>query len=780
MKVLKRLLYAATAVAMLPLASCNDDGYELAPVPDGQEAYFVESQATEIVLTRTDSAVKIPVKRIQTAEAEVVQIMYEDESGLFTIPESVSFSAGADMADLTVGYDFSLLERGETYPVQLMIKGMNSPYGMSQIQIDLICPEPWNKLEGKGQYRDDIMTVYNGITGYESEVNVYEYDGRPGYYYIEDPYQAPNLVPYFNNATAEDLVNNVRATKFIIDATNPDAVTIGSQAEPQDCGVILNPTDGWLRVFSIEPGKLENGVITFPVEGLVAVIDAGSGKCNASGLFRVILPGTDIKDYSMGVTYGGMDVGSDNTTTKVKVDFTLGNDVESFAYVFVDGDAVADMATIAAKIVDGTAENVVKVTAEEVADALAGSDTRVVTMQQILNRGSYTIVAVPYGSDGAGYAEHAAAYSFFFPGMGDVPEVDATLAVGSPAGLLGDDTLEDLYPSTTSLAFEILGSDVRNIIYWLGPMDALDSVLAQGVTESEILKQYGADASQKKDPNGKTWMDYINEGGRYAGVFSNFDPNTGYSMLMEVESIYGSKKMLRANHKTSVFNYEGDFGVGTYRLTCKIDDELFENTFSVAATPTENEFLVTNIGIENGAVFYATYDPAALTFTLSGLEKGYENQGSQFGAFYGYLNAEKTQVYGFFTSETFDPKNVDLGNMNIPLVMKVDAATQRINSLETCLWILVANAEMTQLLGYYSVFDPAKTTVTYLGENTVKRASVGASKLRNEECILTKNFELHTAVDAQSASDSLHTVAVKASVGKREAVKEFVLRSKIK
>ena len=92
MKVIKRLLYAATAVMLLPLASCNNDEYELAPVPDGQEAYFVDSQATDIELIRTESTVKIPLKRIKTGEAETIQLMYEDASGLFTIPESVSFA----------------------------------------------------------------------------------------------------------------------------------------------------------------------------------------------------------------------------------------------------------------------------------------------------------------------------------------------------------------------------------------------------------------------------------------------------------------------------------------------------------------------------------------------------------------------------------------------------------------------------------------------------------------------------------------------------------------
>lgn len=140
MKVIKRLLYAATAVMLLPLASCNNDEYEPAPVPDGQEAYFVDSQATDIQLTRTESTVKIPLKRIKTGEAETIQLMYEDASGLFTIPESVSFAAESNETEMTIGYDFSALERGTTYPVQLMIKGMNSPYGMSQIQLNLICP----------------------------------------------------------------------------------------------------------------------------------------------------------------------------------------------------------------------------------------------------------------------------------------------------------------------------------------------------------------------------------------------------------------------------------------------------------------------------------------------------------------------------------------------------------------------------------------------------------------------------------------------------------------
>lgn len=775
MKVIKRLLYAATAVMLLPLASCNNDEYEPAPVPDGQEAYFVDSQATDIQLTRTESTVKIPLKRIKTGEAETIQLMYEDASGLFTIPESVSFAAESNETEMTIGYDFSALERGTTYPVQLMIKGMNSPYGMSQIQLNLICPEPWNKLEGKGQFRDDILTIYRGFAGYQSEVNVYEYDGRPGYYYVENPYNAADLAPLFD-ASPEELVNNVRPTKFIIDATNPKAVTIGSQAEPQDCGVILNPDEGWVRVYSAQPGKLENGVITFPEKGLVGVLDVGVGECNSSGMFRVILPGYEVKDYAMGVAYGGMDVDPDNTTTKVKLNFTLGNDVTSFAYVFVEGDVVADAATIAAKIADGSAENIIKVSAEDVEKALGGSESRVMTMMQTLTRGSYTVVAVPYGADEKAYPDNAAAYMFFFPGMGEVPEVEAMLAVNSAAGLLGDASLEEKYPSTSSLAFAIQGKEIRNILYWLGSTEALDDVLAQGATELDVLTQFGSDASKNKDSNGKTWMDYINTDGQYVGTFNNLDSGYAYTMLLQVENIYGAKKILRADHTTTAIEYNGELVIGTYTMSAALGEDQFASTFVVNPTAKENEFLVKNLGIPNNAQLYATYDPSALTLTFSGLLKGGEDKGSLFGELYDYFDEEETMIYGYFTAPKWDPENLDVNNMSVPLVMNVDATTKQIKSLANCLAMLVFDAAKYGLIGAYGVYDSTTTTIVYGKPSSVARTSF--EKPVYCKRALERKFSEHGLTVSQPRS--LRTVAVEASVCEREAVKEFVLSSKIK
>jgi len=228
-----------------------------------------------------------------------------------------------------------------------------------------------------------------------------------------------------------------------------------------------------------------------------------------------------------------MDFYPHNPPTKVKLNFTLGNDVTSFAYVFVEGDVVADAATIAAKIADGSAENIIKVSAEDVEKALGGSESRVMTMMQTLTRGSYTVVAVPYGADEKAYPDNAAAYMFFFPGMGEVP------------GLLGDASLEEKYPSTSSLAFAIQGKEIRNILYWLGSTEALDDVLAQGATELDVLTKFGSDASKNKDSNGKTWMDYINTDGQYVGIFNNLDSGYAYTMLLQVENIYGAKKILR-------------------------------------------------------------------------------------------------------------------------------------------------------------------------------------------------------------------------------------------
>ncbi len=180
-------------------------------------------------------------------------------------------------------------------------------------------------------------------------------------------------------------------------------------------------------------------------------------------------------------------------------------------------------------------------------------------------------------------------------------------------------------------------------------------------------------------------------------------------------------------------------------MSAALGEDQFASTFVVNPTAKENEFLVKNLGIPNNAQLYATYDPAAHTLTFSGLLKGGEDKGSLFGELYDYFDEEETMIYGYFTA----PK---------------------------CLAMLVFDAAKYGLIGAYGVYDSTTTTIVYGKPSSVARTSF--EKPVYCKRALERKFSEHGLTVSQPRS--LRTVAVEASVCEREAVKEFVLSSKIK
>lgn len=133
-------------------------------------------------------------------------------------------------------------------------------------------------------------------------------------------------------------------------------------------------------------------------------------------------------------------------------------------------------------------------------------------------------------------------------------------------------------------------------------------------------------------------------------------------------------------------------------------------------------------------------------------------------------------IYGYFTAPKWDPENLDVNNMSVPLVMNVDATTKQIKSLANCLAMLVFDAAKYGLIGAYGVYDSTTTTIVYGKPSSVARTSF--EKPVYCKRALERKFSEHGLTVSQPRS--LRTVAVEASVCEREAVKEFVLSSKIK
>ena len=139
----------ALGVVAAGFTACSDsDDYEWAPLPDGQEVYFANNMSTTYTLDNQETSFIVPVTRINTAAAATVTISAtaatsNTDLSNFDIPTSVSFAAGAQIAEITIGYDAEAIGPNNTQSITLSITDQSAitPYGLSSITIKGSVPE---------------------------------------------------------------------------------------------------------------------------------------------------------------------------------------------------------------------------------------------------------------------------------------------------------------------------------------------------------------------------------------------------------------------------------------------------------------------------------------------------------------------------------------------------------------------------------------------------------------------------------------------------------------
>ena len=420
---------------------------------------------------------------------------------------------------------------------------------------------------------------------------------------------------------------------------------------------------------------------------------------NNSGMFRIVMPGVEIADYSLAVAYDGMDVAADNKTTTAKFKFTYGDDVTGINYMIVAGNQEAEASALLSTLVAGTDENILSVANFEKGKGEAN-------VKVGLETGLYTIVAAPADKAGALRTKEALVQSFYFAGMGETIDMTCQFAGEFLLPSEFDPAYVASFPDQTSLFAALIGKELKSINYYLNK----SSVIATWTDSAEALvAAYGSPLPP----------DYIEAASSEDGVvvpFKNLADNTEYTAIFVATNIYGESKTLILTKKTAAYGYTGELAIGDYAMYCKYvygegADEFMEssNVFNVASNGgSTTDFLVTNIGIENGAVWHAKYDSAAGTLTLDGTELGYEEDyGNQFGGLYGYYDSGKTMAYGYFSYASAESNGTD------PLVLTVDPATKQLCGLATAEFAI----EVHQMVdgypfkGYYSYFVSELTTI---------------------------------------------------------------------
>lgn len=167
MKINRYFLYMALGVVAAGFTACSDsDDYQWAPIPEGQEVFFSNTLSTTYTLDAEETSFTIPVRRLDTSAATTVALTSaaaNDASSLtgFDIPASVSFAAGEEVANITIGYDASKIELDKTQNIQLTIAESDAtPYGTSSVTINAMVTG-WKQI-GTGTYTYSIY--YSGVS----------------------------------------------------------------------------------------------------------------------------------------------------------------------------------------------------------------------------------------------------------------------------------------------------------------------------------------------------------------------------------------------------------------------------------------------------------------------------------------------------------------------------------------------------------------------------------------------------------------------------------------
>lgn len=700
-------IFYLTLVAILAglFTACENKDFEAGPTVDGIQVYFPTTVPASYYLGEDENSVTIPVKRIVTDEAAVINILGSDESELFDIPSSVSFAAGENTAALKITFDRSKLVDGTEYPVSLLINDENNttPYGESSLSI-IIAPWPWI-LEGEGLFRDDWFTsMFRGDASANIPVRIHRHKTREGIYMIEDMYGWNFLEPFFGYSRSEIEAGLVRytPTNITINCSDPNGVFIPRQFS----GITdIDSSYGDYEIATLQDGlgKLEDGIITFPERGLALFCLKGGQYANTSGMFRIVFPGIEIADYSLAAEYDGMKIEADGTTASAYVNFTYGDDATGFHYTVASGNlGDNDIEAAVAAIVDGTNEDVVKVT------ELAEEGNTVTEKFALPSGGAYTLVAVALDKEGKPTAKGATSIKFYFPGAGGGTAPDCEIAVELMKVSEFNPNLVAQYPDETSLAAMITGKELSEVTYYVNTTSLINAIDdgSMGLTWEEVMSAYGSKWTSKQ-------FDFLEANGYWGTVFSNMKPATSYSIVVLAKNNYGKSALATATCATAAAEYSGEMVIGDYTMVCGEGENASENIFNVTAVSSTSvtDFLATNFVWEDGIEWTGVYDPAALTLTLTS---------SDLGKWYITTIQGTNYAYGVFSF------NEAVGNTGKdPVVVTIDSATKQLKGLNTGMHVEVDLATITsdnkidEIIGAMAVYDATSVIAPYVETSSV-------------------------------------------------------------
>ena len=441
------------------------------------------------------------------------------------------------------------------------ITGYDYPTLMTLINLGDSISDPELKM---GTYREDFFTqLYGAPCGAVVDVEVYERAldknlGVDGIYYFKNIFSQENVIKMLGNTPA-DMVFSAEDIYIEVNASDPKNVYIPYQYAGIGIPGLMDQiyiASG--RVIGVADTELVNGIITFPANTVGLLDQAGSGYyANQSGAMRISLPGVYIPDCSISLSYTGME------GNQALFNFELGKDVAEYRFVVVEGNQ-----PIFNKVQEGTGlnqttriylneaiENMVNSGIYDICSPASQTEWRV----SLPNAAVYTIFAVAYNSNGEPmftnineYDNIARAHFYFRPegcedAIPDIHPETLTIQIGSVGDILGDD-YNSAYPGYSYLLVHMTSKEdymdyVTELKIYFDTTANIEQAKSDGTTMEEFFAS----------DNAKDITDFImdikeNRSGDY--LLNGLTPDTSYTAIIEVLSIYGKKHYYEATGST--------------------------------------------------------------------------------------------------------------------------------------------------------------------------------------------------------------------------------------
>lgn len=406
---------ALLSVMALTLGSCTEEYEYSAAKVEGQQVYFSNALGSTLNLSNTESSYALTLNRVDTSSELTVNLTLSDESGIYSIPSSVTFAQGDSAVQFNLSYDPTKLEYDVFNSVTIAIADADytTPYGNSSYTFSAGMPSPYVLL-GTGTFADNNL----GLSGY-AEVEIYQNQNNPNEIRVMHPYD--DYVEYFTEKgekTFPDLVPEYlqlyimnKGDMFPSGATaTEDGLVYFDQAyigfilfsDSENCTQILHPSmlSGlpveYNRVLDWQddgtPGQIQ--LAPYYMDHIEGNSVYGQSLAAQNGGIIITFPGFDPKDYTVEVSYLGAFSSADGDSYAMG-NVTLGEDIEEAKVAVVEGN---DANAALAQVISGAVETVTVTESGEVRVPCKYS-------------GACTMVAIGY-AEGEMQAYDAATFDF--------------------------------------------------------------------------------------------------------------------------------------------------------------------------------------------------------------------------------------------------------------------------------------------------------------------------------------------------------------------------------